>query len=64
MSDELIVVARRAVLPGYDSPQPVTIRVNKSNGRICSIRLDLHADQAEADISVPDHCILLPGLIE
>lgn len=65
-SKTLILTSNNVVLPDYDSPQPATIIVDTTTGKIADIQLGVHLgddDQDVQQINAGDNFIL-PGLVE
>lgn len=56
-------VAPKAVLPGKSEPVPATVTVDINTGKITDVKEGVH--EASGDVvKVPEHQVLLPGLIE
>ncbi|KII92466.1 hypothetical protein PLICRDRAFT_104019 [Plicaturopsis crispa FD-325 SS-3] len=65
-SKTLILTSNNVVLPDYDSPQPATIIVDTTTGKIADIQLGVHLgddDQDVQQINAGDNFIL-PGLVD
>lgn len=65
-SSKLIVLAPRALLPGYAEPGPATIEVDLESGKITAVHEKLRRTLGSEDthLEVPEDQVLLPGLIE
>lgn len=69
--NKLVVIAKQAVLPGSDTPQPATVEVDRVRGIITAVNPGSYADSSKhvdssnvEVISLEAHQVLLPGLIE
>jgi len=63
----LVVTGSNDLLPGQNAPQPATITVNPSTGKITDIQLQV-GQRPRDDIDVQwidaDNKFILPGLVE
>jgi hypothetical protein len=61
----LLILANQAILPNETTPQPATIEVDLDTGTISGVKKGehrvLHASQF---LEIPEHHVILPGLIE
>lgn len=70
MSDLLVCTGSRVLLPEYDEPNPATIIVDKSSGKIVDVRRDrITHDQLALDAILVEWLdagerVVLPGLVE
>ena len=70
MSDYLVCVGPKVLLPGSDNPLPASIVIDKRSGKILEVRCGQHTRQ---DLGLTGHSvewidagnnIVLPGLVE
>lgn len=65
-SSTLVISAHRALLPGENQPQPATIEVDTTTGKITAVHKGFKSESGSEGrgISIDESKILLPGLIE